>query len=60
LLDQVYVVDGETRISKVLEEAGKELGSPITIAGFTRFALGEGIKKEKEDYAGEVASLAGV
>ncbi|MBT4932107.1 MAG: elongation factor Ts [Rhodospirillaceae bacterium] len=59
LLDQVYVVDGETRVSKVLEDAGKELGSAVTITGFTRFALGEGIEKEEEDYAGEVAALAG-
>jgi len=60
LLDQVYVVDGESRVSKVLEEAGKELGSPVKISGFVRFALGEGIEKAEEDYAGEVASLAGV
>lgn len=60
LLDQVYVVDGESRISKVLEDAGKELGAPVTITGFVRFALGEGIEKEAEDYAGEVAALAGV
>ncbi|MBC8268437.1 MAG: elongation factor Ts [Rhodospirillaceae bacterium] len=59
LLDQIYVVDGETRVSKVLEDAGKELGSPVTITGFTRYALGEGIEKEEEDYAGEVAALAG-
>jgi elongation factor Ts len=59
LLDQVYVVDGETRVSQVLEDAGKELGSPVSITGFTRFALGEGIEKEEEDYAGEVAALAG-
>ncbi len=60
LLDQVYVVDGESRISKVLEDAGKELGSPVAITGFVRFALGEGIEKVQEDYASEVAKLAGV
>ncbi len=59
LMDQTYVVDGESKISKVLEDAGKELGSPVTITGFARFALGDGIEKE-EDYAGEVAALAGV
>ncbi len=58
LMDQTYVVDGESKISKVLEDAGKELGSPVTITGFARFALGDGIEKE-EDYAGEVAALAG-
>ncbi len=59
LMDQTYVVDGESKISKVLEDASKELGSPVAITGFARFALGEGIEKEEEDYAGEVAALAG-
>ena len=59
LLDQTYVVDGESKISDVLENAAKELGSPVSITAFDRFALGEGIKKEKEDYASEVAALAG-
>ena len=59
LLDQTYVVDGESKVSDVLENAAKELGSPVSITGFTRFALGEGIEKKEEDYAGEVAALAG-
>jgi elongation factor Ts len=59
LLDQTYVVDGESKISDVLENAAKGLGSPITITAFDRFALGEGIEKEEEDYALEVAALAG-
>ena len=59
LLDQTYVVDGESKISDVLENAAKELGCPVIITAFDRFALGEGIKKEKEDYASEVAALAG-
>lgn len=60
LVDQTYVLDGESKISKVLEDASKELGSPVAVSGFVRFALGEGIEKEEEDYAGEVAALAGV
>ena len=59
LLDQTYVVDGESKISDVLENAGKDIGSPVSIKAFDRFALGEGIEKEKEDYASEVAALAG-
>lgn len=59
LMDQIYVVDGESRISKVLEDAAKDLGSPVTITGFTRFVLGDGIQKEEADYASEVAALAG-
>jgi elongation factor Ts len=55
-LEQVYVVDGETRISKVLEQAAKELGSPVRVAGILRFAIGEGIEREEKDFAAEVAA----
>lgn len=53
LLDQVFVIDGESRVSKVLEDAGAKL------TGFVRFALGEGIEKKQEDFAAEVAAAAG-
>ena len=59
LLEQVFVIDGETRIAKVVEAAAKELGTPVKIAGFARFALGEGIEKEQADFAAEVAAAAG-
>jgi elongation factor Ts len=58
LLEQIFVIDGETRISKVLENASKALGTPVEIAGFVRFAVGEGIDKgETVDFAEEVKSL---
>ncbi len=60
LLDQVYVIDGESRVSKVLEDATKDLGAPVTIKAFSRFALGEGIEKKEEDFAAEVAAVSGV
>ncbi len=60
LLDQTFVIDGETRISKVVENAAKDAGADVTLTGFTRFALGEGIEKEETDFAAEVAEqLAG-
>lgn len=58
LLEQVYVIDGETRISKVVDAAAKELGTPVALTGFLRFALGEGIEKQADDFASEVAQLA--
>ena len=58
LTEQVFIVDGETRISALLEKAGKEAGSPIKLAGYVRFALGEGIEKEETDFAAEVASMS--
>lgn len=57
LLEQTFVMDNETRISKVLEKASKDLGAPVKVAGFVRFQLGEGIDKEAADFATEVASM---
>jgi elongation factor Ts len=56
LLEQVYVIDGETRICKVIEAAAKEMGAPVTVMGFVRFTLGEGIAKDQGDFAAEVAA----
>ena len=59
LLEQVFVVDGESRVSAVVEKAGKEIGAPVKVAAFKRFALGEGIEKKVDDFAAEVAAQAG-
>jgi elongation factor Ts len=59
LLDQTFVIDGETRVSKVLENASEELGSTVTLAGFKLLVLGEGVEKKEEDFAAEVAAVAG-
>lgn len=58
LLEQVFVVDGETKIRKVVENAGKTVGAPVKLTAFVRYALGEGIEKETTDFAAEVASMA--
>ena len=59
LVDQTFVIDGETRISAVLENAAKELGTPVSLAGFKLLVLGEGVEKKEEDFAAEVAAAAG-
>jgi elongation factor Ts len=59
LLQQVFVVDGETRIEKLLEKAGKDLGAPVTLEGYVRFQVGEGIEKATGDVADEVAKMSG-
>lgn len=59
LLEQVFVIDGKTKISDVVENAAKEIGSPIILKAFTRFEIGEGIEQEKKDFAAEVAEAAG-
>mgnify|MGYP003385744713 CR=1 FL=1 len=58
LLEQTFVVDGETKIKAVVEKAGKELGTPVQLSAFVRYHLGEGIEKEQTDFAAEVAKMA--
>ena len=60
LIDQTFVIDGETRISQVLENAGKDLGKPVSLAGFKLLVLGEGVEKKEEDFAAEVAAVASI
>ena len=56
LLDQTFVIDGETKISKLLENAEKDAGAPVKLTGYARFQLGEGIEVEETDFAAEVAA----
>lgn len=57
LSSQVFVIDGETRIEKVLENAAGDIGAPVALTGFARFELGEGVDKgEEADFAAEVAA----
>ena len=59
LLEQLFVVDGKTKVSQVVANAAKEIGAPVKITGFVRFTLGEGIEKAVTDFAAEVAKTAG-
>jgi elongation factor Ts len=62
LMEQTYlgppIGEGEMKIAKVIEVASKQLGAPVKVAGFVRFALGEGIEKAANDFAAEVAKTA--
>ncbi len=60
LLSQIFVMDNETPIEKVLKNAESEVGAPVELTGFVRMQLGEGIEKKEEDFAAEVAKTAGV
>ena len=59
LEEQVFVIDGERKINKVVKEAEGDVGAPVKLAGFVRFELGEGIDKGEDDFAAEVAKLSG-
>ena len=59
LLDQGFIFDDKKSVAQAVKEAEAKDGAPIKIAGFARFALGEGIERPGEDFGGEVAALAG-
>ena len=58
LLKQPFVMNPDQTIEQLIAETSKTLGSPVTVKGFVRFALGEGVEKsEGLDFAAEVASM---
>jgi len=59
LLEQTYVIDGESKVKAVIADASKDVGAQVEIKGFHRMALGEGIEREQKDFAAEVAAQLG-
>lgn len=59
LVEQPFVMDPEQTVQSVVEAVAKSLNAKITVAGFARFMLGEGLQKREEDFAAEVAKQIG-
>jgi elongation factor Ts len=61
LLKQPFVMNPDQTIEQLVAETAKQAGSPVSVKGFVRFALGEGVDKGPEgpDFAAEVASMTG-
>jgi len=57
LFEQKFVKDPDMTISKLVEKVGKDLGANLTINGFSKLSLGEGIEKKEDNLADEVAKL---
>ena len=57
LMSQTFVIDGENSVEQALKNAEKDAGAEIALKGFVRFQLGDGIEKEEDDFAAEVAAL---
>ena len=49
LLEQIFVIDGETKVAKVIENAGKQIGAAIEFVGFARLELGEGVERNEAE-----------
>jgi elongation factor Ts len=59
LLEQVFLIDDTKRkISQVVADKAKELGTEISLSGYVHFKLGDGIEKKEADFAAEVAELS--
>lgn len=54
LLDQTYVIDGESKVSDVVAK----IADGTKLAAYARVQLGDGIEKEEEDFAAEVSKVA--
>jgi elongation factor Ts len=59
LLEQTFVIDTDLKIKDALQRLADRLESPVTVTGFERFALGEGMAPKTSNLADEVAQLAG-
>ena len=59
LLEQTFVIDGESKVGDVVSKAGKDAGADIEMTAFSQFILGDGIEKEESDFAAEVAAQLG-
>jgi elongation factor Ts len=58
LVQQAFVIDPEKTVEQALKAAEAEVGAPVKVTGFVRFALGEGVEKKDQDFAAEVAAAA--
>lgn len=59
LAEQAYVKDDSMTVGAYTKATAKELGGDIKIVSFELFEKGEGIEKKEENYAEEIAKLAG-
>lgn len=58
LLDQQFVKDPEKTIQELLNDYTLVIGEKLSIRRFTRYEMGEGLEKRKDDFAEEVAKQA--
>jgi elongation factor Ts len=59
LMEQAYVKNPDQTVGELVVEKVAKIGENIQIRRFSRFRLGEGIEKRKEDFAAEVAAVVG-
>jgi elongation factor Ts len=56
LLEQPFVIDPTKSVAQAVKEAEGRVGGAISLTGFVRYGLGDGIEKKVDDFAAEVAA----
>ena len=59
LLNQPFVKESKQKVADYVAATAKALGGDIKVAEFVRFEKGEGLQKREDDFANEVAAMAG-
>ncbi len=59
LVKQAFVINPDQTVEQAVEALAKEIGAEVKLTGFVRFAIGEGIEKEEQDFVAEVAAATG-
>lgn len=59
LLNQAFVKDDKMTVKQYVDNAAKALGGSIKVVDYVRFERGEGVEKKVDNFAEEVASMAG-
>lgn len=58
-VEQKFIKDPDQSITKIVAQASAAAGSPISVIGYVRFKVGEGLEKKADDFASEVAKMVG-
>lgn len=59
LLEQPFIMDADKKVRQIVADAEKQLGTPVRLAGFACYVLGDGLEKKEEDFAAEVNKQLG-
>ncbi|HEY9862071.1 MAG TPA: translation elongation factor Ts [Candidatus Obscuribacterales bacterium] len=59
LMDQPYIRDQNITVEELVKQTIAQTGENIQVRRFVRFVLGEGIEKQENNFADEVAAMTG-
>ena len=57
LLEQPFIKDTDLTVEDLIKQKISTIGENIQVRRFTRYEMGEGLEKKKDDFADEVASM---